>query len=315
MEQIERCNLCGGSRFALFAEVPGQKTKRLFRIVTCETCSLMFVAPRLSASENTALYDEAYFNGKGFDGSVNYVMFDEAPDTRSDENLGILGKLAVLKPGRHVRVLDMGCGTGCLLRALREAGYDDVWGVELSTYAAARARSVEGAKVFTGDILDVDLPLASFDVINATEVIEHLRDPRASFQRIESLLAPGGVVIYSTGNAHGIYARVLGKRWPYLHPEGHLFYFNPETLTRYFREVGLLPAPFTELDPSRRDAYLRAEDQMAHSMLQYIGAGDKGMKARIFRTVAALDHPIVQRAVTRVVGKHWLPVAVKPGVS
>lgn len=312
MEEIEHCNLCGGSRFALFAEVSGQKTKRPFRIVTCEGCRLMFVAPRLSAEENTALYDEAYFNGDGFDASVNYVLLDGAPHTREDENLGILGKLAVLKPGRQVRVLDMGCGTGCLLRALRREGYEDVWGVELSEYAAGLARAVDGVRVFTGDILDVNLPLGSFDVINATEVIEHLRDPRATFRRIKSLLAPGGVFIYSTGNARGLYARILGKRWPYLHPEGHLFYFSPDTLARYFRDVGLEPVPFASLDAPRRDAYLRAEDRMAHSMLRYIGASERGLKGQIFRLVAAIDHPLVQRTVTRVVGKHHLPAAVNP---
>jgi uncharacterized Zn finger protein len=77
MEQVERCNLCGGSRFALFTEVVGHKTKQRFQIVRCEECGLMFVSLRLTAEENKALYDEAYFNGQGFDPSVNYVMLDQ----------------------------------------------------------------------------------------------------------------------------------------------------------------------------------------------------------------------------------------------
>ena len=310
MESLEHCNLCGGSRFALYTEKEGQKTKRRFRIVTCEDCGLMFVSPRLSAEENLALYDEAYFNGDGFDVSVNYVLLDQADDARDGENAGIAAKIALLKPGRDVRVLDVGCGTGCLLRALCDAGYKDVWGVEFSTYAAGFARKIPGAKVFAGHLLDADLPLGSFDVINATEVIEHLRDPLASFRRIKALLAPGGVFVYSTGNARGLYARILGKRWPYLHPEGHLFYFNPETLTRYFRKVGLDAVPFTNFEPAKRRAYLSAEDQMAHSMLAYIGKSDRGMKGRIFRMVGAMQSAWAQRAVTTVVGKHQLPIAV-----
>jgi 2-polyprenyl-3-methyl-5-hydroxy-6-metoxy-1,4-benzoquinol methylase len=310
MERVDHCNLCGSSRFALFAEKEGQKTKQRFRIVTCEDCGLMFVAPRLSAEENLALYDEAYFNGDGFDASVNYVLLDQDGDTRHGENAGIVAKIGLLKPGHDLRVLDMGCGTGCLLQALCEAGYRDVWGVEFSEYAAGLARSIEGAKVFTGDILDVELPLGSFDVINATEVIEHLRDPLTTFRRIKSLLAPGGVFIYSTGNARGLYARILGKRWPYLHPEGHLFYFNPETLTRYFRKVGLDAIPFASFDSAKRRAYLDAEDQMTHSMLAYIGKSAPGIQGRIFRAVGAMQSAWVQRAVTNVVGKHRLPLAV-----
>jgi SAM-dependent methyltransferase len=190
------------------------------------------------------------------------------------------------------------------------AGYDDVWGVELSPYAAKLATRVPGVKVLTGDLLELDLPPASFDVINATEVIEHLRDPLASFRRIKELLAPGGVFIYSTGNAKGLYARVLGRRWPYLHPEGHLFYYTPETLGRYFEKVGLTPLSLERMGKPARTAFLSAEDQMAHSMLLYIGGSDRGMKGRIFRTVGALENPIIQRLVTTVVGKHRLPIAI-----
>ena len=199
-----------------------------------------------------------------------------------------------------------------MLRALKKAGHDDVWGVEFSQYAAKLASKVDGVKVFAGDLLDADLPLGSFDVINATEVIEHLRDPMASFRRIKALLAPGGVFIYSTGNARGLYARVLGTRWPYLHPEGHLFYYDPDTLGRYFRSVGLVPVSYTTLEPDKKRAYLVAEDKMAHSMLLYVGKSDGGMKGLIFRAVGAFDTPWVQRAVVRVVGKHRLPFAVNP---
>jgi SAM-dependent methyltransferase len=310
MEALEHCNLCGGSRFTPFAEMIGPTSGLRLQIVTCEGCGLRFMSPRMTESENAALYDEAYFNGKGFDGSINYVDQEEERVARAEETAGTLEKLALFKPGTELRVLDVGCGTGGLLTALTAAGYRDVWGVELSPYAAAIAKERSGTRVLVGDILSTDLPAGSFDAINATEVIEHLRDPRAFFERAYELLAPGGVFLYSTGNARCLYARVLGKRWPYL-LEGHLFYFDPTTLARYFREAKLDAVDTRELGRKTHGAFVHAEGRIAAGQLLFVGRGDSGLKGRIYRFAAAFDSSITRRAMTRVLGKDTMPIAFK----
>jgi SAM-dependent methyltransferase len=177
-------------------------------------------------------------------------------------------------------------------------------------YAADISRKCTRAKVWTGDILELPLPEGSFDVINATEVIEHLRDPLAFFHRVRSLLRPGGVFIYSTGNARGIYARLLGRRWPYLHPEGHLFYYTPETLASYFERARLHCLDVRALDRSTRKALMSADDRIAHSQLLYIGQGERGLKGWISRAIAAAETPAVMRAWSLLFGKYRLPIAV-----
>jgi 2-polyprenyl-3-methyl-5-hydroxy-6-metoxy-1,4-benzoquinol methylase len=310
MEQLDRCNLCDGTHFSLFAELMGETVRKPFRVVRCEGCGLLFVSPRLTAEENLALYDEAYFNGKGFDGTVNYAQVDAHAELREGENGGVIDKIRALKPHRDIRILDVGCGSGSLLRALDTAGYNDVSGIELSEYASCLARQGTRAQVWTGDILTAPLAAGTIDVINATEVIEHLRDPLAFFQRVKELLKPGGVFLYSTGNARGIYARVLGKRWPYLHPEGHLFYYSPQTLVRYFERVNLRPLDMSALDRVTREAIQSADDRIAHSQLCYIGPNERGLKKTVSGWLARLDTPIVMRAWSLVLGKCHLPIAV-----
>lgn len=104
-----------------------------------------------------------------------------------------IGTLA-LRPG--VRVLDAGCGTGEALAWLeREVAPDGrVVGVDLATAHVAAARTAAPARtsVLQGDLLNLPLAAASFDVIWCVNTINHLRDPLLGVRRLTTLLRPGG---------------------------------------------------------------------------------------------------------------------------
>ena len=236
-------------------------------------------------------------------------MLEANRDLRRGENEGIIGKIRIIRgDSLSLRILDAGCGTGSLLRALRDRGYTDLSGLELSEFAASFARDATGANVVAGDLLGAKLGEARFDVINATEVIEHLREPALFFRRVGELLAPGGIFTYTTGNASGAYARLLGPRWPYFHPEGHLYYYDPETLTRYFRQAGLdVFAPTRQ----ERAELLACDDAITNSQLAYMGASEPGTKGTIFRLAARITERVGLRAATLFQGKCFLPIAVK----
>jgi predicted TPR repeat methyltransferase len=69
--------------------------------------------------------------------------------------------------------LDLGCGAGHLLQALRDAGYGDLRGVDISPEAVAIARS-KGFDVTQADLRDYLCGATeAFDLITAFDVIEH----------------------------------------------------------------------------------------------------------------------------------------------
>jgi SAM-dependent methyltransferase len=100
-------------------------------------------------------------------------------------------------------VLDAGCGAGygtALLaeRARRVVGIDLDHGA--IDYARGRyaAANVEFA---VGDLLDLDLPDASFDVVCSFETIEHVSDRERYLSEMRRVLRPKGSYVVSTPRA------------------------------------------------------------------------------------------------------------------
>jgi len=97
------------------------------------------------------------------------------------------------------RLLDIGCWTGSMLSAASDRGWKAT-GVEPSTWAVGRAVD-RGLDVRQATFADADLEPASFAVVVATDVLEHLLDPGEAVARIAELLEPGGVLFCTVPDA------------------------------------------------------------------------------------------------------------------
>jgi SAM-dependent methyltransferase len=109
--------------------------------------------------------------------------------------------LGEARPGE--RVLDLGCGAGRFVAALREAGAEAV-GVELAEAALERARAnAPGAdlRLLTDD---GSLPLehASVDLVWCSEVLEHVPDTAHLLLEVRRVLRPGGRLLVTVPH-HG----------------------------------------------------------------------------------------------------------------
>jgi SAM-dependent methyltransferase len=94
------------------------------------------------------------------------------------------------------RILEVGCGSGNVLRVLKDAavGRGSVEGLEVSAPAAAAARIRTGLPITNAHLADLDAS-ERFDIIAAFDVLEHIRDEHAVLQQMRARLTDGGRVI------------------------------------------------------------------------------------------------------------------------
>lgn len=134
------------------------------------------------------------------------------------------------------KLLDVGCYAGLFLREAIAHGFE-AEGVEPSLWAVEQAKKLASCKVQQGMFDDIDLPTSHFDVVTMWDVIEHLATPAVSLKKAFSVLKPGGHIAITTHDIESIFARSLGKFYPWL-MRFHLVHFSPRTLTKLLETCG-----------------------------------------------------------------------------
>jgi SAM-dependent methyltransferase len=96
-----------------------------------------------------------------------------------------------------LRILDAGCGTGALMSLLSAQGNAQVFGMDLvwDALAFSRGRGVRG--LVQGDLTALPFRTASFDVVTALDVVEHVEQDVTALTEIGRVLRPGGVLVMS----------------------------------------------------------------------------------------------------------------------
>jgi SAM-dependent methyltransferase len=94
---------------------------------------------------------------------------------------------------RRPRILDVGCGTGANLLMLSE--YGEAEGVDVSEDALAFCRERGLDKVTLGAGEELPYEDATFDLVTAFDVVEHMDDDLAGLREMRRVLRPGGRVL------------------------------------------------------------------------------------------------------------------------
>jgi SAM-dependent methyltransferase len=141
-----------------------------------------------------------------------------------------------LSDSAQPRALEIGCATGHYLLRLQQAGWQAT-GIEPGIRPAGMANTA-GLDVYCGTLENYDAAAESFELAAAWMVLEHVPDPRETLRRLNVLLKPGGVLLFSIPNAGCWETVVFGKHWYAWELPRHLHHFTETSIRRLLEQCG-----------------------------------------------------------------------------
>ncbi len=204
----------------------------LIKLSNSPTCGMLSgcMQPRIRSHNGAPTatdYGDAYFS-KLYGAVPQQTAIDRARDW-------LIHRLAT-RSVQAGRLLEIGCGFGYLL-----ARFDERWrlcGTDISAHAAAAAqRRLPHAHVVASDVQD-GVPFGGlFDVVLATNVIEHLPDPQRAARHLADAVWPGGILVVHLPTINNGFNRWL-YRYTYESDPTHVFRPSGTQVDQLFEAAG-----------------------------------------------------------------------------
>jgi SAM-dependent methyltransferase len=144
---------------------------------------------------------------------------------------------------RHNAILDVGCGSGRLLRNLHRDGFLDLTGIDphfagrVSTALDWEAESPRFMRL-TPDAYARDANARTFSLVMAHHSFEHVENPRVVFEAFARLVVPGGWLLLRVPLADSWACETYGSDWIQLDPPRHLHLHTRRSVGRLAADFG-----------------------------------------------------------------------------
>jgi SAM-dependent methyltransferase len=245
-----RCRICGADRpqpFAVREMMFGSSEE--FTYLQCRECGCLQIE---RIPDDLECYYPAHYyslearNRESQSGVPDWcltmgdLLGDLMLDRAQGRRPGDAARIAVdryfghLGLSRSARILDVGCGSGSFLLALREQGFENLLGVD--PFLAQDLDLGEGVRVLRAGLEQLE---TEWDLMMFHHSFEHVPDPAATLRQIARLLAPGGVCLLRMPVVPCEAWERYGPHWVQLDAPRHIFIHSAASLSRLLEPAGL----------------------------------------------------------------------------
>ena len=169
------------------------------------------------------LRDKYILTGQGFAGNLLSLLY---PDSSLDYFKGLESS---------ARILDVGCGSGTLLRRLRDAGFTNLAGIDPYIQENIFIDNNIGVRKHT--IMDVT---GEWDMIVYNHSLEHIKDPLNELIKVSQLLSENGCCIIRLPVKGSLAWDQYGADWVQIDAPRHVFIPSKEAVGILARKAGLI---------------------------------------------------------------------------
>jgi SAM-dependent methyltransferase len=180
-------------------------------------------------------FDEDYFKTEAY-AEVSFARYSQYWWSNR-----FYARLARRYGPKRGRVLEVGCGLGHLLGWLVDRY--EVYGTDINAWALEQARQVVPQGTFASMSAE-DLGAfadATFQIVIAKHVLEHLADPQRAIAEMSRVLAPGGILLAATPNLDSPMRSLKKERWIGYKDPTHISLKPPREWLGLMNACGLQP--------------------------------------------------------------------------
>ncbi|TDK44123.1 class I SAM-dependent methyltransferase [Algoriphagus formosus] len=281
LKRLNKCPLCKSGHFLNYQTIKDfSVSQEDFILCHCQECNLIFTNPRPGKKSIAKYYEfDEYYSHSDDSNSLISKIYNQVRQINIKKKYKLISSL-----GTDKSILDIGCGTGELLKFFQSKNWK-VSGIEPSK--TARKLAEEKLKVQIDEKLENIPSSEKFDIITLFHVLEHVHGLRKAVKSVINLLKSDGYILIALPNHQSPDALKYKEYWAGWDVPRHLYHFDTKSFDNLANKFNLqiverYPMTFDSYYVSLlSEKYLNPENQNLTSLAKsFISGLNSNLKAK-----------------------------------